>query len=129
MALVYCPRTHARFLQSKYPLAEILAAGVRVAIGTDSRATNPDLDFLTELRWTAQRHSEVSPENVLALGTTEAARALGDDERGCIAVHKRADLVVVESSGGNGNPWGWLVDDATPRIIAVVREGRPLGSA
>lgn len=129
MALVYCPRTHARFLPSKYPLAEILAAGVRVAIGTDSRATNPDLDFLAELRWTFRRHPEVSPENVLALGTTDAARALGDDEGGRIAVHKRADLVVVETAGGDDGPWGWLVDDATPRIIAVVRGGCPLGSA
>ncbi|HND56124.1 MAG TPA: amidohydrolase family protein, partial [Pirellulaceae bacterium] len=43
MSVVYCPRTHARFRHGAYPLAEMLAAGVRVTVGTDSRATNPDL--------------------------------------------------------------------------------------
>jgi cytosine/adenosine deaminase-related metal-dependent hydrolase len=38
LSVVYCPRTHARFVPGKYPLAEMLAAGVHVALGTDSRA-------------------------------------------------------------------------------------------
>ena len=46
MSLVYCPRTHAYFGHEPYPLAEMLAAGVRVAVGTDSRASNPDLRLL-----------------------------------------------------------------------------------
>jgi cytosine/adenosine deaminase-related metal-dependent hydrolase len=36
MSLVYCPRTHAYFDHESYPLAKALAAGVRIALGTDS---------------------------------------------------------------------------------------------
>jgi cytosine/adenosine deaminase-related metal-dependent hydrolase len=42
MSVVYCPRTHEFFQHNDYPLREMLAAGVRVALGTDSRASNPD---------------------------------------------------------------------------------------
>ena len=46
MSLVYCPRTHAYFSHEPYPLAEMIKAGVRVAVGTDSRASNPDLKLV-----------------------------------------------------------------------------------
>ncbi len=49
MSLVYCPRTHGFFEHSPYPLRQALDLGVRVAIGTDSRASNPDLSLLAEL--------------------------------------------------------------------------------
>ena len=45
MSVVYCPRTHAYFGHEPYPLEAMLAAGVRVALGTDSRASNPDLEL------------------------------------------------------------------------------------
>ena len=57
MSLVYCPRTHAYFEHPPYPLAKHLKLGVRVALGTDSRASNPDLDLLAEMRHVAQNAS------------------------------------------------------------------------
>ena len=48
MAVVYCPRTHAYFGHEAYPLSQLLAAGVPVALGTDSRASNPDLSLFEE---------------------------------------------------------------------------------
>ena len=50
MAVVYCPRTHAYFGHPPYPLEKLLAAGAVVALGTDSRASNPDLNLLAEMR-------------------------------------------------------------------------------
>ena len=50
MAVVYCPRTHAWFGHRRYPLEKMLAAGATVAVGTDSRASSPDLSLLAELR-------------------------------------------------------------------------------
>ena len=41
MAVVYCPRTHAWFGHTRYPLEKLLAAGAVVALGTDSRASSP----------------------------------------------------------------------------------------
>ncbi len=54
MSLVYCPRTHAYFSYPPYPLAELLADGIRMALGTDSRASSPDLDLLAEMRHIAR---------------------------------------------------------------------------
>ncbi len=96
MSVVYCPRTHAYFGYGRYPLAEMLAAGVQVVFGTDSRATAPDLSLLAEMRWVARHHPEIEPAHVLRLGTLAAARALGRARlTGSLQPGKRADLAVV----------------------------------
>ena len=77
MTVVYCPRTHAYFGHPPYPLAKMLAAGVRISLGTDSRASNPDLSVLEEMRYVAKMHPDVSPEEILAMATTHGAEALG----------------------------------------------------
>jgi cytosine/adenosine deaminase-related metal-dependent hydrolase len=99
MSIVFCPRTHAFFGHEPYPLAEMLAAGVRVAVGTDSRASNPDLDLWQELRHVAQHHPQVAPCEILRMGTLAGAEALGlEAELGSITVGKRALLAVVPLS-------------------------------
>jgi len=96
MSLVYCPRTHDFFGHEPYRLAERLAAGVHVALGTDSRASNPDLNLLAEMQFVAARHPNVPLSTVLELGTINGAKALGrEDDYGTLAVGKLARLTVV----------------------------------
>lgn len=96
MSLVYCPRTHAYFGHEPYPLAEMLRAGARVAVGTDSRASNPDLNLLSEMRLVAHHHPQTLPATILELGTLSAAQALGiDADYGSISVGKRAQFVTI----------------------------------
>ena len=96
MAVVYCPRTHGYFGHRKYPLAKMLNAGVRVCLGTDSRASNPDLSLLEEMRTVAQAHPDLPGATILAMGTLETARALGlDAEVGTIEPGKYANLAVL----------------------------------
>ncbi len=81
MSVVYCPRTHAFFGHEPYPLAELLQRGVRVALGTDSRASNPDLDMWTEMRFVARAASRmVSPEICCELAHAGRAQSLGAGE-------------------------------------------------
>ncbi len=61
MSLVYCPRTHAYFFHPPYPLGRALAAGVHVALGTDSRASNPDLSLLEEMRFVCAPILQLAP--------------------------------------------------------------------
>ena len=61
MAVVYCPRTHGYFAHSRYPLAEMLSAGVHVALGTDSRASNADLQLLEEMRYVGKNTLKLRP--------------------------------------------------------------------
>jgi len=77
LSVVYCPRTHAYFGHDRYPLRKLLKAGVRVAVGTDSRASNPDLSLFEELRYLALTFPEVNPETILRMGTMSGAEALG----------------------------------------------------
>ena len=96
MSVVYCPRTHAYFGHESYPLLQMLEAGVRVAVGTDSRASNPDLDLFAELRLIAAHQPTVSPDDILKMGTLWGAEALGRDrDYGSIAVGKVAALVTL----------------------------------
>jgi len=77
VATVFCPRTHAFFGHSPHPLRQLLAAGARVVLGTDSRASNPDLSLWKELQFVATRFPDISIPRLLAMATTDAADALG----------------------------------------------------
>ncbi|WP_197525348.1 amidohydrolase family protein [Pseudobythopirellula maris] len=99
MSLVFCPRTHAFFKHKRYPLVEALELGVPVCLGTDSRASNPDLCLLSEMREVAGRYPEVDPEQILRMGTLAGAEALGVTDVGAIRPGAWADFVTVSLPG------------------------------
>ena len=76
MTLVYCPRTHAAFGHREHPWRRLRELGGSVAIGTDSRASNPDLSVFAELQFLAERQPDVSHLELLVLATTNGRRAL-----------------------------------------------------
>ena len=81
--IVYCPRTHAAFGHPPHPFREFLGRGVRVCLGTDSLASNPDLDILAEARFVHAKHPDFSGETLLRMVTLSGAEALGwADETG-----------------------------------------------
>ena len=125
MAVVYCPRTHGYFAHSRYPLAEMLSAGVHVALGTDSRASTPDLQLLEEMRYAAQKHPEVAPQVIVELATLAGAAALGQQQRvGSLVAGKQADLVAIAlPPSGAGGPHAFLADP-TCRIEHVYQAGK-----
>jgi aminodeoxyfutalosine deaminase len=106
MTVVYCPRTHAYFPHGPYPLAEMVSRGVQVAVGTDSRASNPDLSVLSELRHVAQYHPDVSADEILKLGTLHGAEALDlADELGSLIPGKKGAFAVVPLTEGRDDPY------------------------
>ncbi len=95
-SVVYCPRTHAAFQHPPHPFREFQNRGVRVCLGTDSLASNPDLDVLAEARFVRERYPEVAGETLLKMVTLYGAEALGwENETGSLEVGKSADLVAV----------------------------------
>ncbi|MFG0335264.1 MAG: amidohydrolase family protein [Maioricimonas sp. JB049] len=124
VAVVYCPRTHAFFGHAAHPWREMLARGVNVTLGTDSRASNPDLNLWNELRFLADAHPDVPAETLLRLVTCNAARALGvDADRGTLAAGKAADLAIVKLDGVGDDPWETLLAPGG-RPVAAMRHGR-----
>jgi aminodeoxyfutalosine deaminase len=94
--VVYCPRTHAAFGHRPHPFREFLNVGIPVALGTDSLASNPDLDVLAEARFLARRHPDVAPATILEMLTKFGAVALGrEKECGTLAAGKEPSLVVL----------------------------------
>jgi cytosine/adenosine deaminase-related metal-dependent hydrolase len=73
---VYCPRTHHFFGHTPHPFRKLLSAGCRVVLGTDSRASNPDLSIWRELQHVARLAPELSPSQLLAMITTHSAEAM-----------------------------------------------------
>ncbi len=72
-------------------------AGVNVVLGTDSRASNPDLDIWNEVRTLRSTYREVSPQFAFAAVTQRAAEALGCQDRyGTLQVGKRAAINVAD---------------------------------
>lgn len=77
LTLVICPRTCRYFLPELPPIAELLAQGVAIALGTDSRATNPDLSIWREARFLLENAPALAPTDLLSLVTLAGADALG----------------------------------------------------
>jgi cytosine/adenosine deaminase-related metal-dependent hydrolase len=134
MAVVYCPRTHAWLGHDPYPLERMLAAGVTVGLGTDSRASSPDLSVLAEIRHVARQFPQLSGGTVLRLGTLDAARALGRErDVGSLEPGKAADLAVVALDDRSGaGPYELLFDSDRPVVSTwlggsmVSNEAHPL---
>ena len=96
LTVAFCPRTHAYFQHAPYPLEAIHELGVRVAIGTDSRASNPDLSMVKEVRFVCQQFPQMEARHLLRMATCNGAYALGLEDRvGRIAPGASASLLVV----------------------------------
>ncbi len=77
VATVYCPRTHNYFGHSPHPWLRLLKEGATVVIGTDSRASNPDLSVWKELQFLARMPNTLPWPQLLELATTKAAHVFG----------------------------------------------------
>lgn len=75
--LVHCPGTHAFFEREAFPLERYQEAGVCLALGTDSSASNTGLDMRAEMGALRAAHPGISPGDVWQMATLGSARALG----------------------------------------------------
>ncbi|HEY3394522.1 MAG TPA: amidohydrolase family protein [Lacipirellulaceae bacterium] len=125
MSLIHCPRTHSYFFHPPFQLSQLLANGVRVALGTDSRASTPDLDLLAEMRHVARLHPQLDPHDILRMGTLAGALALGrENEVGRIAPGTLANLVAIpvpEVAGATASDLlaAMFADGAAPRLVGL----------
>lgn len=67
-AVVHCPRSNYLLGSDRMPLERYLEVGVPVYLGTDSRASSPDLNVRAEAQFACQQHQGYVPaERILAL--------------------------------------------------------------
>ncbi len=75
-SVVYCPRSHAFFGHSTHPVKELFDAGINVALGTDSLASNKNLSVLDEMRFLYGQRTDLKAEEILAAATANGGEAL-----------------------------------------------------
>jgi cytosine/adenosine deaminase-related metal-dependent hydrolase len=80
-ALAHCPRSNTRLRNGRLPWAAYRAAGVRLALGTDSLASSSSLSIWDEAAYAAELHARAgeppTPTDLLRLATLGGADALG----------------------------------------------------
>jgi aminodeoxyfutalosine deaminase len=93
----WCPGSHRFFGHADHPAHLLHEAGISVALGTDSAASNLGLSMLREVRLAAEARPEVPREQWVEAATLTGARALGlGEETGSLEPGKAADLQVLE---------------------------------
>lgn len=95
--VVTCPRSNQWVGVGVPPIERFYASGVKVAVGTDSLASNEDLNLFSELKTMRWLAPAVPASTLLESATRVGAEALGlGDEIGTIDVGKRAELIAVD---------------------------------
>ena len=103
VGVIHNPTSNMKIASGISPVTEMLAAGVRVGLGTDGAASNNDLDMWEEMRLASllQKVDRMDPEvmsatTVLTMATRGGATAIGlGDSIGSLEVGKQADLIQV----------------------------------
>jgi len=102
-SIAHCPTSNLKLASGIPRIAEMLAAGINVGLGSDGAASNNRLDLFGEMRLAALLAKGSSGDaaalpaaTALRMATLNGARALGLGERiGSIVPGKQADLCAV----------------------------------
>jgi 5-methylthioadenosine/S-adenosylhomocysteine deaminase len=111
-AVAHCPTANAKFGHGIAPVRELLDAGVRVGLGSDSVASNNRMDLLDDARLAVlfqrarlARQDAMTTGEALRLATLGGAEALGLADRvGSLEVGKDADLAALSLATVHGVP-------------------------
>jgi cytosine/adenosine deaminase-related metal-dependent hydrolase len=116
-----CPRSH-EFFKRRLPLLPMFQEqGINVCLGTDSLASNDQLNLFAEMQTLARQFGAVSPEYILRLVTTGAAKALNRSKKlGKLAAGALADMIAVPQDAAAGDPYEAVVFSNKPVSFSMV---------
>jgi cytosine/adenosine deaminase-related metal-dependent hydrolase len=116
--LVTCPRSNEWVGAGLPRLAHFYAAGLPVAIGTDSLASAPSLSVFDELAEARRIAPDVAAAALLESATRIGARALGRGrELGTLRAGKRAAMIAVAVPAGATDVEEYLVSGVPPEDV------------
>ena len=107
-------------------IPDMLAAGVRVTLGTDGAISGNDLDLWMALRLAATLHrgatlraDAVDTRQALRMVTLDAAAALGAEDRlGSLEIGKAADMILIDLRRAHAMP---LFDPLTHLVFSCAK--------
>lgn len=124
VTLVTCPRSNGHTGAGLPPIVDFYQSGVRIAIGTDSLASAPDLNVFAEIATLHALAPSVPAASLLESATIQGARALGfEADYGTIEPGKLARLLAVDVPPGTSDVEEYLVSGIHPGQIRWVEAG------
>ena len=103
VSVAHCPASNFKLASGIAPVNGLLAAGVNVALGTDSACSNNDLDLFGEMKLAAlaAKTREMDPlalpaAKALEMATVNGATALGLAGCGLLAAGNKADIILID---------------------------------
>jgi 5-methylthioadenosine/S-adenosylhomocysteine deaminase len=119
------PESNMKLASGTAPVPAYLKANAALGLGTDGAASNNDLDMFESMRTASLLHKlqsgdprVVSASEALMMATRGGARALGMERQiGSLEPRKRADLIVVSTSGARQTP----LYDPISHLVYVAR--------
>mmetsp|Transcript_63205 Transcript_63205/g.150726 ORF Transcript_63205/g.150726 Transcript_63205/m.150726 type:complete len:470 (+) Transcript_63205:168-1577(+) len=103
-SVVHCPSSNMKLASGFCRVADLMSAGVNVALGTDGASSNNTLDMLAEMKLAAMLAKGVASNakavpalSALRMATLNGAKALGLQSKvGSLKVGKQADIIAID---------------------------------
>jgi len=125
--VVHCPESNHKLASGYCRVADLISAGVNVCLGTDSAASNNDLDMLGEMRTAAfaTKNSTGTADalpawQALEMATISGAKALNRQSQiGSLEVGKFADITAIDLNHLSTQP---IYDPISQIVYSASRE-------
>jgi 5-methylthioadenosine/S-adenosylhomocysteine deaminase len=127
VSIAHNPTSNMKLASGAAPVADMLAAGLRVGLGSDGAASNNRLDIFQEMRMasllaklTTGDASALPAHKALQMATIDAAHALGmEGAIGSLVPGKKADIVAIALDALETAP---IFDPASHLVYVTGRE-------
>ncbi|RSL33432.1 amidohydrolase [Salibacterium salarium] len=111
VSISHNPMSNAKLGSGIAPIPEMLDSGLSIGLGTDSTASNNNLDMFEEMRFAAllQKANQTNPalipaETVFDMATINGAKMLGFSEHGIMQEGAPADFIMIDSEAAHLQP-------------------------
>lgn len=135
------PASNLKLASGIAPVKRFMEEGISLAIGTDGAASNNCLDMFREMFLTTalakvreQDAAVVPAEDVVYMATTAGARCMGLSDCDCLAVGKKADLIMLDLQQPNMQPQNNIIKNivysgSKQNVILTMVDGKILYEA
>ncbi|MCL1830634.1 MAG: amidohydrolase [Oscillospiraceae bacterium] len=113
--VVHCPSSNLKLACGVAPVTKMLDAGINVTLGTDSAASNNNLNMFEEMHLAALLHKCTQKDptlldaaTIVEMATSNGAKAAGFNNTGELIEGKLADVIMIDMSKPHMNPPGNL---------------------
>jgi cytosine/adenosine deaminase-related metal-dependent hydrolase len=119
-SVALCPRSNRNLGVGRADVPALLAAGVRLGLGTDSLASVETLDVLDDAVLLARQFPEIDPAAIVRMATAGGAEALGLEDLGTLAPGKAAALAFAPAEAPPEDPYGHVLSgEAVLRTVEL----------